>query len=247
MQRLLSKEQPMPKRAKLLYALHSADIQLARKGRRYKSVEANLGESEALLQARAKLETATQQHTHWRDILRERDLEAQRLADKLSTEGERLYGGRITNPKELGDIQREIEYLKRRQTDLEDQQLEAMIALEEATTQLAIANEEYVVVEATWKSENAELHQEYETLRQELAQLMAQRKQLFQAISEKDRSEYASLQRLRKGQAVALVQQGRCTTCNVSVPKHDLERAANTNEIVHCSGCDRILYVPEGS
>ena len=237
----------MPKRAKLLYALHRVDVELARKSRRYKSVQANLGESEALLQARAKLESATEQHDHWRGLSRERDFEAQRLADKLSTEGERLYSGRITNPKELGDIQREIEYLKRRQADLEDQQLEAMIALDEATTQLAIANEEYVVVEAAWKSENVDLHQEYETLRQELAQLMAQRKQLFQAISERDRNEYASLQRLRKGQAVALVQQGRCTTCNVSIPKRDLERAAKTDEIIHCSGCDRILYVPEGS
>ena len=120
-----------------------------------------------------------------------------------------------------------------------------MIALEEATTNLAVANEEFVVAEAAWKSENAELHQEYETLKRELAQLLAQRKQLYQALSEKDRHEYSSLQRLRKGLAVVLVENGRCTTCNVSVPKRDLERAAQQDEIMHCSGCDRILYVPE--
>jgi len=235
----------MPKRAKMLYALQRVDLQLARKGRRYKTVEANLGESEALRQSRAKLEAATQHHHHWNTRSQDRDLEAQSLADKLSRESERLYSGRITNPKELGDIQHEIEYLKRRQTDLEDQQLEAMIALEEATTNLAIANEEFVVAEAAWKSENAELHQEYETLKRELAQLLAQRKQVHQALSEKDRNEYSSLQRLRKGLAVVLVENGRCTTCNVSVPKRDLERAAQQDEIMHCSGCDRILYVPE--
>jgi predicted nucleic acid-binding Zn-ribbon protein len=221
------------------------DIQLARKGRRYKTVEANLGESEALKQARAKLETATQQHNRWHTVSRDRDLEAQSLADKLSGENERLYSGRITNPKELGDIQHELEYLKRRQANLEDQQLEAMIALEEATTELAVANEEFVVAEAAWKSENAELHQEYKALKQELSQLLAQRKQILQALSEKDRNEYSSLQRLRKGLAVVLVEKGRCTTCNVSVPKRDLERAAQQDEIMHCSGCDRILYVPD--
>jgi predicted nucleic acid-binding Zn-ribbon protein len=235
----------MPKRAKMLYALQRVDIQLARKGRRYKTVEANLGESQALQQARAKLETATQQHQHWNVISRDRDLEAQGLADKLRTEGERLYSGRITNPKELGDIQKEIEYLKRRQANLENQQIEALIALEEATTNLAISNEEFVVVEAVWKSENAELHQEHETLKHELAQLLAQRKRLFHTLSEKDRNEYSSLQRLRKGLAVVLVEKGRCTTCNVSVPKRDLERAAQTDDLLHCSGCDRILYVPE--
>jgi predicted nucleic acid-binding Zn-ribbon protein len=163
----------------------------------------------------------------------------------LRSEGERLYSGRITNPKELGDIQHEIEYLKRRQANLENQQIEAMMALEDATTNLAVANEEFVVAEAAWKSENAELHQEYETLKKELGQLLPQRKQLLRAISEKDRSEYGSLQRLRKGIAVVAVQQGRCSSCNVSIPKRDLERAAQKDEIMHCSGCDRILYVPE--
>lgn len=235
----------MPRRAKMLYALQQVDIQLARKGRRFKTVEANLGESEALRQARTKLEAATQQHQHWHRLSQDRDLEAQSLAEKLRGEGERLYSGRITNPKELGDLQNAIQYLERRQASLETQQIEAMIALEEATANLAIANEEFVVVEAAWKSENAELHQEYQALKQELAQLLAQRKQLLQALPDKDRQEYASLQRLRKGLAVVLVEGGRCTTCNVSIPKRDLERAAQMDEIMHCSGCDRILYVPD--
>jgi len=229
----------------MLYALQQVDIQLARKGRRYKTVEASLGESKALRQARTKLATATQEHQHWQALSRDRDLEAQSLTEKLRAENERLYSGRISNPKELGDLQNEIEYLKRRQAGLETQQIEAMIALEEATAKLAVANEEFVVTEAAWKGENAELHQEYETLKQELAQLLAQRKQLLQALSEKDRNEYSSLQRLRKGLAVVLVEEGRCTTCQVSIPKRDLERAAQIDEIMHCSGCDRILYVPE--
>jgi predicted nucleic acid-binding Zn-ribbon protein len=235
----------MPKRAKTLYALQRVDVQLARKGRRYKTVEANLGESAALKQARAHLDAAKQEHNHWNAISRDRDLEAQSLAEKLRAEGERLYSGRVTNPKELGDIQHEIEYLKRRQANLENQQIEAMIALEESTTQLAVANEELVVIETAWKNENAELHQEYETLRKELAQLIAQRKKVLQALSEKDKNEYNSLQRLRKGIAVVIVQDGRCSACNVLLPKRDLERAAELDEIMHCSGCDRILYVPK--
>jgi len=35
----------MPRRAKLLYTLQRVDTQLAHKGRRYKEIEANLGES----------------------------------------------------------------------------------------------------------------------------------------------------------------------------------------------------------
>jgi predicted nucleic acid-binding Zn-ribbon protein len=177
--------------------------------------------------------------------LLDRELETGSVSEKLRTDEERLYSGQITSPRELGDLQHETEYLKRRQADLEDRQLEAMISLEEATTQLAVANEELVVVEAAWKAENADLHQEYDALKQELAQLLTQRKRIAANVSKGDMSEYDSLRRLRKGLAVVAVQKATCTVCNVSVPQRDVERAAQEDELYYCSGCDRILYVPE--
>jgi predicted nucleic acid-binding Zn-ribbon protein len=235
----------MPKRARLLYALQTLDRQLARKMRRFREVEASLGESEALRKARAALEAAQEEHDRSRADLRDRELETQRVSDKLRTDSERLYSGRIKNPKELGDLQKETEYLKRRKANLEDRQLEAMIAMEEATTRLAMANEEHVVVEAAWKAENSELSREYDALKQELAQLSSQRKRVASHVTEDDLSEYNALRRLRKGIAVGVVKEGVCQACRVSVPGRDLERAAQTDELQHCFGCDRILYVPE--
>jgi predicted nucleic acid-binding Zn-ribbon protein len=235
----------MPKRARLLYALQRLDSQLVRKARRYREVEASLGESEAFRKARAALEAAQEEHSRCRAALRDRELETQRISDKLDTDSERLYSGRIKNPKELGDLQKETEYLKRRKANLEDQQLEAMMALEEATAHLAVANEEYVVVEAAWKADNLELSQEYDTLKQELAQLSEQRKRVAPHITERDMNEYTALRRLRKGVAVVAVRDGVCQICRVTVPGRDLERAAQTDELQHCFGCDRILYVLE--
>jgi len=238
-------ESTMPKRAKLLYALQSLDTQLARKMHRYREVEASLGESAEFRKARAALKAAQENHARCRAALRDRELETQSVSDKLTTDSERLYSGRIRNPKELSDLQKETEYLKRRKTSLEDQQLEAMMALEEATTRLAVANEEYVVTEAAWKADNKELSQEYDTLKQELAQLSGQRKRIVPHISESDMHEYSALRRLRKGVAVVAVRDGVCQVCRVSVPGRDLERAAQTDELQHCFACDRILYVQD--
>jgi predicted nucleic acid-binding Zn-ribbon protein len=228
-----------------LYALQSIDIQLARKTRRYRDVEASLGESEAFRTARATLKDAKEEHARSRAKLRDRELETQSVSDKLDTDLKRLYSGQIKNPKELDDLQKETEYLKRRKASLEDQQLEAMMALDEATTRLAVANEEYVVTEAAWKAENSELSQEYEALKQDLTQLSAQRKRVAEHIAEKDMSEYKALRRLRKGVAVTAVRGGVCQVCRVSIPGRDLERATKTDDLQHCFGCDRILYVPE--
>jgi predicted nucleic acid-binding Zn-ribbon protein len=235
----------MPQRAKLLYALQRLDSQLTRKLRRYREVEASLGESQEFREARAALKAAQEHHKRCRAALRDRELETQSVSDKLAADSERLYSGRIKSPKELGDLQKETEYLKRRKASLEDQQLEAMMALEEATTRMAVANEEYVVVEAAWKADNSELSREYDMLKQELAQLSAQRKRVVPHITDKDMSEYTALRRLRKGVAVVAVKDGVCQVCRVSVPGRDLERAAKTDELQHCFGCDRILYVPE--
>jgi len=235
----------MPRRAKLLYTLQTIDIQLALKTRRYRVVEASLGESEAFRKAQASRKAAQQEHSRCRAVLRDRELDTQSVANKLRADSERLYSGRIKSPRELDDLQKETEYLKRRRADLEDRQLEAMVALEEATTRLAVANEEFVVAEAAWKAENSELSQEYDALKQELATLSGQRKRVVPHIADEDIKEYNALRHLRKGVAVGAVRDGVCQVCRVSVPARDLERAAQTDELQHCFGCDRILYVPE--
>ena len=235
----------MPKRAQILYTLQRIDIQLAVKKRRYRQIEANLGESEALRTAREGLKQAQEKQAQWRATLRERELEARHVANKLKTDEKRLYSGAVTNPRELQDLQKEVEYLKRRSTNLEDKQLEAMMSTERATTQAAIASEEFVIVEAAWKSENGDLVQEFDTLKRELAHLLAQRKAVAKRISRNDMEEYAALQRLCKGRAVVGVKNGVCRACNVEVPKRDLEKAQTTDALYYCSGCERILYVPE--
>ena len=235
----------MPRRAKLLYTLQQIDTRLAVRQRRYRQVQANLGESAALRRARDARQTAQDELSHQRAVLRDRELEAASVIEKLRANEERLYSGRVTNPRELGDLQQENEYLKRRRMDLEDKQLEAMIGAEGATTKAAVTNEQYIVAEAMWREENAELSQEYDTLRHDLARLLAQRKTVLKRISAKDLDEYDAIRRLRKGVAVVAVREDMCRVCNVQVPQRDLLRAQETDDFFYCSGCERILYVPE--
>jgi predicted nucleic acid-binding Zn-ribbon protein len=183
--------------------------------------------------------------TSHRAILREREFEATRVAEKLRVNEDRLYSGRVKNPKELSDLQRENEYLQRRQGELEDKQLESMMDVEQITIKVAVANEEYIVVEAAWRDENAELSQEYDVLKHDLARLLAQRKAVVKHIPTNDLDEYNTIRRLRKGVAVVAVKDDMCRACNVQVPQRDLLRARQTDEFFYCSGCERILYIPE--
>jgi predicted nucleic acid-binding Zn-ribbon protein len=236
----------MPKRARILYALQRIDSQIARGQRRYREVQQRLGEDAALQEARTALKAAEEALKERRGELRTHELETAGVTRKLRETEEQLYSGRVRNPKELSDLQKESEYLKRRREALEETQLEEMAAVERLTGVAAVAQERHAVVEDAWRSKNAELSAEYDTLRHELGGLLAKRKSLVKHVSEVDMAEYDALRRLRSGVAVVLVRDAVCQVCHVEVPMHDLKGARETDDFYYCSGCERIMYVPEG-
>lgn len=235
----------MTQRARVLYALQQIDTRLEREKRRYREVQEHLGESEELVEARAAHKEAQAALSAARGRLRDHELETQGVAQKLRETEERLYSGRVRNPKELSDLQKEAEYLRRRRSALEEDVLEEMMAVERLAAQAEAAAERWTAVEAVWRSENADLSAEYDALRQELAGLLGKRKSVAKHVSEQDMAEYDALCRLRGGIAVVAVRNDTCQVCHVEVPMRDVERARDGDMFMYCSGCERILYVPE--
>jgi len=235
----------MPKRSKVLYALQQIDTRLAREKRRYREVQEHLGESEELKEARAAHKEADAELSAARARLRDHELETEGVAQKLRETEERLYSGRVKNPKELSGLQKEGEYLKRRRSALEEQTLDEMMIVERLASQAKAAAERHAAIEAAWRSEDADLSAEYDVLRHDLAELLGKRKALVKHVSETDMAEYDALRRLRGGIAVVRVRDGTCQACHVQVPNRDVERARNGDAFMYCSGCERVLYVPE--
>lgn len=234
----------MSKRVELLYKLQRLDTGITTRKRRYDRVKASLGESKALLDARKALQAAQDELRHWRTLLLDREIDVAAITDKQKETETRLYGGRVKDPKELRDLEKENEYLKRRKASLEEAQLEAMMMVDEKATLAAVANEEYTVVEAAWRTENAELVQEYDALKQELTQLIARRQVFVARVPARDLEEYTSIRKIRKGVAVTMVRDCVCQICHVQIPTRQIDRARDMDEFIYCNGCDRILYVP---
>ena len=135
----------MPRRAQLLYTLQRIDSRLTRKKQRYQKVQALMGESEALQQSREALKTAEEKLSQWRGRLRDHELEVAGVQTKLQETQDRLYGGKVTNPKELTDLQEEAAYLKRRQAALEEKEISEMETVDELTAQTAAAGERLIL------------------------------------------------------------------------------------------------------
>jgi len=223
-----------------LYRLQCLDSEGDEKQHRLAEVEATLGESEALRQARRALERTQSLIRKW--MLRQRDLELeiQGLSDKISRSERRLYSGEVKNPKELTDLQAEVAALRRRRKNLEDDLLEAMIEREEAEATHGRAQEHLDETQTQWSAQQADLLAERERLQERLAEIEQARAKLLPSIEADDLATYQALRRRKGGLAVAQVRDGACGVCGVAVSP-SLEWQLRQEGLGYCSNCERII------
>jgi len=226
-----------------LYELQVLDLEMDLLSERLAEVEGQLGESDELVAARQAL---VQQQGLCQDLERRRrelEWQAADLRAKIGSEEEKLYSGRIRNPKELDDLHREVENFKRRYRELEDRQLEVMIEIEEAQAELDVRRQELGRVETEWRSQQERLMAEREDLQHRLTKLRANRAALASNIQASYLELYENLRIQKRGRAVAKVERGMCQGCRIVLPTSELQRLRSSSRPVHCSSCGRILYL----
>jgi len=229
-------------RSDQLYRLQTIDLGIGHGERRLEEVEAGLGESEELRQARRALQKAEGELNRWRTTLRDLELKTRSLTAKITSVEERLYSGRVTNPKELANLQNEVSYLRRRIGDLEDRQLEAMVEVEEHEAEVDSKKAGLAQIEAEWSQTQKELTEERSELEDSLAHLKKERVKLERTIGAEDLALYGELCSRKGGQAVALLKGGVCQACRVTLPTSQARQAHSGDSLSFCSSCQRILY-----
>lgn len=225
-----------------LYALQETDSALDQARAALERTETRLADTSEVDDARARLQ---EREAAWRAAaMAERavELELEALREKIEPLEAKLYGGSVRSPKELADLQADVESLKRRQSGIEDQALEAMAAAEEAQAALREAQSALQEVEAARAAENRQLAVERERLMAEIAGLQARRQQQAATIDPQTLRLYEALRASRQGRAVVRVERGLCQGCRISLPSNVLTRARSGAGLVQCTSCERILY-----
>ncbi len=223
-----------------LHRLQQLDSERDAKRDRLIEIEAALKDDTALRDARQALEKAEKRAREW--LIRQRDLELEieSLADKTSRSENRLYGGKVKNPKELSDLQAEVASLKKRRQRLEDTLLEAMIEREEAEKTRRGARVRLEEVESIWSTRQADLKDEREALQQRLEEIQQKRSTIVPRVDADVLATYEKLRRTKGGQAVAGVRDGACSACGVTISP-SAEWKLRHGELIHCDSCDRII------
>ncbi|MEW5989152.1 MAG: hypothetical protein AB1791_21205 [Chloroflexota bacterium] len=225
----------------LLYRLQQIDTETRQKKTRLGEVLKAQKESEKLVEARGRAATVEATLHKWQTRQRDLNLELSGLDTKARQSENRLYSGLVKNPKELSDLQREIESLGRRRTHLEDEILEAMIEVEAAQEEKTAADQHLHLTQSDWEKNQSALRHEQNDLTGRLQELAHLRQEVLPLLTAASLAEYEAAGRRRGGLAVVALKQNVCQGCQVVVPAH-LVHLAGQGQLAYCESCGRILY-----
>ena len=230
-----------------LYELQQLDLVRAEKQRTLDTVRAELADESALRQIRARFATIQGQYTSQNALRRDAQLAVDQIEAREEIVQDRLYGGAVTNPRELEAFQEEQAMLSRQKSEAEDLLLERMVATEEIQEALASTQETLVALEEQRSLRVPELRRQGRALSAELQDLNRRRDEMLPHFPPQVLSTYETLLASRDGQAVSKVEAGRgrevCQACRVALPRSDIQRLRTGETLVQCNNCRRILYM----
>jgi predicted nucleic acid-binding Zn-ribbon protein len=225
-----------------LYRLQQTDSQISRTQARLQAIQKILENDEALRQASAQVEVAEKNRLAAEHALHQAEDTVCDQHIKIEQAESSLYSGSVYNPKELQDLQNEVAALKRFLATLEDHQLEAMLACEEAESAHQAARGALRTVQSQLNEQNQSLGQEQASLLRENAKLEAERQAIANSIPTQFIEGYNQLRQTRGGVAVAAISDKTCAACGSGLTPAEQQAARSAIQIVRCPSCGRILY-----
>jgi predicted nucleic acid-binding Zn-ribbon protein len=219
------------------------DIDLRRDARRalIADIDSRLGETEAVIEAREAVASAEAELDRLRREQRALEAQLEDLDAKIAPIEKKLYDGSVRNPKELTDLQRDVESQKARRSHLDDEGLALIETVEAAANALATAKAALTQAEAEWKADQAGLEAERDRAQRENTSLEEERQRWAVGMDASALGLYEGLRQTRQGRAVSRIERGACQGCRLSLPTHIVQRVRTGTILVQCPSCERIL------
>ncbi len=231
-----------------LLELQKTDNQIARLEHKLDA----LPEQQALDDAQRRHRELTEAHDAKRvDIDRARsensrlDGEVDLLRQRHSAEQARMYGGEISNPKELQSLRAEIDSTERRIGEQEDRLLEVMEQRESLEQSAAELQEQAEQLSGEMERLEVERDDAAKGLLAELGEAKAARDTHRETIPDDLLDRY---ERARKGGGAAVGQlvDGMCTACRIELPIAEVNALLDGPPLATCPNCQRMLVVRLG-
>lgn len=211
---------------------------------------ATLPELAALADAEARRNRVRDELVAAETILADLELELSRSEADVEVVNERtrrdqqmLDSGTINDPKQLQNLQHELQSLARRTAELEELELEVMERVDGAQKAVAALTASRSELDDECAAHAATVEQRVSELDAERVGVEAERAQIATTVPADLLALYERVRAEHGGVGAAHLHRGRCEGCRIQLTASDLEqlRAAPVDEVVRCEECRRIL------
>jgi uncharacterized protein len=168
--------------------------------------------------------------------------DVEQVRARVDRDRKRLDAGQVSSPRELGNLQSEIESLHRRQSDLEEIVLDVMERRETVDGRLSSLSTQQARLAGERDDAAARRDAALAEIAEQAAKLGGRRAGIAVGVPADVLALYEKL-REQHGVGAAALRSGRCEGCHMELNTVDLNRirAAGPDEVLRCEECRRIL------
>ena len=171
------------------------------------------------------------------------DADVDQVRTRMQRDQQRLDAGQVGSPRELENLQSEIESLHRRQSELEDVELEVMEKREVVQGRIGELQREREEAALTLSETEQRRDRTWAEIDAEADKTTTQRAELATALPTDLVDLYEKIRSSSAGVGAAALRRAQCEGCHLALNTTDLNRirAADPDEVLRCEECRRIL------
>lgn len=224
-----------------LHQVQEIELAIIEHARKIKDINARLADDEEIRRLQARFEAAQSALADIAKRVRGMESQIETVVTKRQAAETRLYSGKVKNPKELQDMQREVESLTRRRAELDDELLLLMMAREEADQAFQQSEADLKDRRGKREAEERGLRKDKADLTEKAEGLMAKRKQSLKGIQAAALKTYSGLRRAKSNRPVAVLKDKACGACGIEQNGAIIAAIHRDEHLVKCRHCGRIL------
>ncbi len=240
---------PTPEDLRALLALSDIDSEIRRLQKRLDALPEQQQLDQAL-EERARLDEERGERSLERDEAQSRatkeDREVEQLRERLAAEQQRMYGGEISNARELQSMRAEIDSVTRRIEEHEDAELEAMEETEQLDAAIADLDGRLTAADSQIAELTTVRDEAAQTIMAEIAELEVASTKQREPLPEEMLARYDKAVARFGGGAVGRLDGDQCTVCGIQLSYADVNDLVEGPPLTECPSCQRLMVVEFG-
>ncbi len=224
-----------------LYRIQQLELDIIQQSKRIKVINATLENDASLQDAEELFNVAKTEFDDATRRAKDMELEIAALVDKQQNAETRLYSGEVKNPKELQDMQMEIESLGRRRTTLDNLLSDIGTERQDLQNALEAREQELNELKQSREEEQQELLSEKAELTDSVNGMLAQRRKAVKEIPADLYQVYNNMRTAKSNRPLAILKDNACTICGIEQNNIVITAINRSAGLVNCQNCGRIL------